>query len=290
MHFTLLTSFACLQAYFFQAHACAPSAARPHNTIGPALQSEQFERIQDFWSRRQQLTQQELAEFYQRTLAALAPCRPREAASLGDSLADLRHQFFIEKVLGSDSTSVPLHTGALFLYFKRFIIDQLRKLPEGGGDEDDGRCDLHAPDAYAAALRDYQLTPPQVRAAADSFIATLPGDLILLLRHCGCGGMPVRELAEQIASAHYHSGKLGLVHRQKGDADSAGRQTVQASHRATLLGAWVMNLLKLRVGDALSALDIAAAQIVLDILCLAALSQDQDLASSHPNMNERPPA
>ena len=266
------------------------SCRAPPHTIGPALQSEQFERIQDFWSRRQQLTQGELAEFYQRTLAALAPCRPREAASLGDSLADLRHQFFIEKVLGSESTSVPLHTGALFLYFKRFIIDQLRKLR---GDEDDAddeltACELHAPDAYAAALRDYQLTPQQARDAADAFIATLPGDLILLLRHCGCGGMPVRELAEQIASAHYHSGKLGLVHKQKGDADSAARQLVQPAHRATLLGAWVLNLLKLRVGDTLSALDISAAQIVLDILCLAALSEHMDPASTEPNMNERP--
>ena len=262
------------------------SCRAPPHTIGPALQSEQFERIQDFWSRRQQLTQGELAEFYQRTLAALAPCRPREAASLGDSLADLRHQFFIEKVLGSESASVPLHTGALFLYFKRFIIDQLRKQSDGGDEHES--CDLQAPDAYAAALRDYQLTPQLVRDAADAFIATLPDDLILLLRHCGCGGMPVRELAEQIASAHYHSGKLGLVHKQKGDADSAARQLVQPAHRATLLGAWVLNLLKLRVGDTLSPPDIAAAQIVLDILCLAALSGHMDPASTEPNMNERP--
>ena len=253
------------------------------------MQSEQFERIQDFWSRRQQLNQHELAEFYQRTIAALAPCRPREAAALGDSLADLRHHFFVEKVLGSDSTSVPVHVGALFLYFKRFIIDQLRKLPEGGG-EDDAACHLRAPDEYAQALRDYQLTPQQVREAAETFITTLSDDLILLLRHCGCGGMPVKELAEQIASAHYHSGKLGLVHKQKGDASSAGRQTVQASHRATLLGAWVFNLLKLRSGDTLTASDIDAAQIVLDILCLAALSEHVDPASTHPNLNERPPA
>ena len=253
------------------------------------MQSEQFERIQDFWSRRQQLTQHELAEFYQRTIAALAPCRPREAASLGDTLADLRHHFFVEKVLGSDSTSVPVHIGALFLYFKRFIIDQLRKLPDGGS-EDDTACDLRAPDDYAQVLRDYQLTPQQVRAAAETFITTLPDDLILLLRHCGCGGMPVKELAEQIASAHYHGGKLGLVHKQKGDAGSAGRQIVQASHRATLLGAWVFNLLKLRVGDSLTELDIDAAQIVLDILCLAALNQHVDPASTQPNLNERPPA
>lgn len=253
------------------------------------MQSEQFERIQDFWSRRQQLNQHELAEFYQRTIAALAPCRPREAAALGDSLADLRHHFFVEKVLGSDSTSVPVHVGALFLYFKRYIIDQLRKLPDGGG-EDDAACYLRAPDEYAQALRDYQLTPQQVREAAETFITTLSDDLILLLRHCGCGGMPVKELAEQIASAHYHSGKLGLVHKQKGDASSAGRQTVQASHRTTLLGAWVFNLLKLRSGDTLTASDIDAAQIVLDILCLAALSEHVDPASTHPNLNERPPA
>ena len=254
------------------------------------MQSEQFERIHAFWTRRQQLTQGELGEFYQRVIAALTPCRPREAASLGDSLADLRHQFFIEKVLHSDSDAAPHHIGALFLYFKRFIIDQLRKQRDDDDADAQEGCDLQAPDSFAEPLRDYQLTPLQVRDAADLFITTLPHDLILLLRHCGCGGMPVKELAEQIASAHYHGGKLGLVHKQKGDAGSAGRQIVQASHRATLLGAWVFNLLKLRVGDSLTELDIDAAQIVLDILCLAALNQHVDPASTQPNLNERPPA
>ncbi|MDN2711281.1 hypothetical protein O0880_17820 [Janthinobacterium sp. SUN118] len=254
------------------------------------MQSEQFERIHDFWTRRQQLTQGELGEFYQRVIAALTPCRPREAASLGDSLADLRHQFFIEKVLNSDSEAAPHHVGALFLYFKRFIIDQLRKQrDDDDADAQDG-CDLQAPDAYAEPLRDYRLTPASVRAAADVFVTSLPRDLILLLRHCGCGGMPVKELAEQIASAHYHGGKLGLVHKQKGDVISAARQIVAPAHRATLLGSWVLTLLKLRVGDALAARDLQAAQIVLDILCVAALSLHMDPAPTPPNTDERPPA
>ena len=256
------------------------------------MQSEPFERIHDFWTRRQQLTQGELAEFYQRVIAALAPCRPREAASLGDSLADLRHQYFVERVLGGESEAAPLHPGALYLYFKRFIIDQLRKRRDGVPIDGEA-CDLPAPDAYVEPLRDYQLTPAQVRVAAQQFIATLPQDLILLLRHCGCGGMPVKELAGQIASAHYHGGKLGLVHRQKGEASSAGRQLVQPAHRATLLGGWVLSLLKLRVGDALAARDMDAAQIVLDILCVAALSVDMHSpasASTRLNIDERPQA
>ncbi|MNL94826.1 hypothetical protein D3C81_46180 [compost metagenome] len=258
--------------------------------IGPAVQSEQFEPIHAFWTRRQQLTQGELGEFYQRVIAALTPCRPREAASLGESLADLRHQFFIEKVLHGDSDAAPHHVGALFLYFKRFIIDQLRKQRDFDDADAQEGCDLQAPDSYAEPLRDYQLTPLQVRDAADLFITTLPHDLILLLRHCGCGGMPVKELAEQIASAHYHGGKLGLVHKQKGEANSAGRQVVEPAHRATLLGSWVLNLLKLRVGDGLAARDLQAAQIVLDILCLAALSLHMDPASTPSNPDERPSA
>ena len=254
------------------------------------MQSEQFERIHAFWTRRQQLTQGELGEFYQRVIAALTPCRPREAAALGDSLAYLRHQFLIEKVLHGGSEAAPLHVGALFLYFKRFIIDQLRKQRDDDDADAQEGCDLQAPDAYAAVLRDYQLTPASVRAAADVFLATLPRDLILLLRHCGCGGMPVKELAEQIASAHYHGGKLGLVHRQKGDANSAARQVVEPAHRATLLGSWVLTLLKLRVGDGLGASDMQAAQIVLDILCVAALSLHMDPVSTHPNPDERPSA
>ena len=80
------------------------------------------------------------------------------------------------------------------------------------------------------------------------------------------------------------------MHRQKGDPDSAGRQVVEPAHRATLLGSWVLSLLKLRVGDALAARDLQAAQIVLDILCVAALSLHLDPVSTPSNPNERPPA
>lgn len=250
---------------------------------------ESFERLQDLWTRRQHLTQHELVEFYQRTVAALVPCRPKGVEELGEPLADLRHQFFIERVLESGSESTPVHEGALFLYFKRFVLDLLRKLRRSPGTIDDkANCALPAPDAWDAALSDYQLTQHDVRSAADSFVVGLPHHLILLLRHCGCGGIPVTELAEQIASAQYHGGKLGLVHRQKGDADSSARQLVSAAHRATILGSWVLNLLKLRLGDALSARDIAAAQIILDILCVAALSVHLDPASTPPNLDERP--
>ena len=246
------------------------------------MQSEQFERIQDFWSRRQQLTQHELAEFYQRTIAALAPCRPREAASLGDTLADLRHHFFVEKVLGSDSTSVPIHIGALFLYFKRFIIDQLRKQRDDEDADAQEGCELQAPDAYAAPLRDYQLTPQQVREAADVFIATLPRDLILLLRHCGCGGLPLKELAEQIASAHYRSGQLGLVHKQRNDAAGAARQSSLPAHRDTILGRWISTLLHLDHG--VQQQDIEAAKIVLDILCVVALTVSPEQNNERPTV------
>lgn len=252
---------------------------------------ESFQRLQDLWTRRQHLTQHELVEFYQRTIAALAPCRPKGVEKLGESLADLRHQFFIERVLESGSEATPMHDGALFVYFKRFVIDQLRKLREHADITDPKiSCAMRTPDAWDAALSDYQLTQQDVRSAADSFVVGLPHHLILLLRHCGCGGIAVKELAEQIASAQYHGGKLGLVHRQKGDADSSARQLVSTAHRATILGNWVLNLLKLRLGDALSARDIAAAQIILDILCAAALSVHLDPASTPPNLDERPQA
>jgi len=255
------------------------------------LQPESFERLQDLWTRRQHLTQQELVEFYQRTVAALAPCRPQNVDKLGESLADLRHQFFIERVLESQSVSTPAHIGALFLYFKRFTIDLLRKLREDSDIADlEASCALGAPDAWDAALRDYGLTQQGVHSEAERFAAGLPLNLILLLRHCGCGGIPVKELAEQIASAQYHGGKLGLVHKQKGETDSGARQLVSAAHRATILGSWVLNLLKLRLGDTLSARDIAAAQIILDILCVAALSLHLDPASTPLNLDERPQA
>ena len=70
----------------------------------------------------------------------------------------------------------------------------------------------------------------------------------------------------------------------------AGRQVVEPAHRATLLGSWVLTLLKLRVGDSLGARDLQAAQIVLDILCAAALSLHMDPVSTSPDTDERPPA
>ena len=48
--------------------------------------------------------------------------------------------------------------------------------------------------------------------------------------------------------------------------------------------------LKLRVGDSLGAGDLQAAQIVLDILCAAALSLHMDPVSTSPDTDERPPA
>lgn len=255
------------------------------------MQPESFDRLQDLWTRRQHLTQQELAEFYQRTIATLMPCRPKNVEKLGEPLANLRHHFFVERVLDSKSNSTPDHRGALFVYFKRFIVDQLRKLREEP-DITDPRvnCALPAPDAWDAALSDYQLTQQQVRSAADRFVLGLSRPLILLLRHCGCGDMAVTDLADQIASTQYHGGKLGLVHKKKGAPDSKARQLVSPAHRATILGSWVLNLLKLRLGDAMSARDIAAAQIILDILCVAALSLHPDPESVPPYLDERPQA
>ena len=104
------------------------------------------------------------------------------------------------------------------------------------------------------------------------------------------GSVEAEAVVEAESPEDTSAGETGGTAGEPGDADSAGRQIVEPAHRATLLGSWVLSLLKLRVGDALIARDMQAAQIVLDILCLAALSLQLDPIATSPNPDERPPA
>lgn len=266
------------------------------------MQSEQFERIAYFWTRRETLTAPQWAEFYQRLMAALASCRPVAASALPDSLADLRHLYFVERVMTGKSKSAPLHQGALQLYFKRFLLDLIKKQKVGAGadgddEDDDGEhaqvgkslldnegqiCDANGLSSHGDQLRDYGVTREQVHQAALVFIQTLSNDMILLLRHCGCGGLPVKELAEQIASAHYRGGQLGLVHKQQNDVAGAARQSSLPAHRNTILGRWVSTLLHLDHG--VQQQDIDAAKIVLDILCVVALTVSPEQNNERPTV------
>lgn len=231
--------------------------------------TDQFSRIKQLWASRDALGQAEWAELYQRIVAELQGYRPKEAGSLPDTLDDLRHAYFVERVYTARGANGPEHAGALRLYFRRFLLDLLRQQRPETDNLDDG-CDLVAPADDDATLRRYGTTPGHVRAGAAAFLHSLSPDMQALLRHCGCGGLPVRELAQQIASAHYHCGKLGLVHRQAGKSRTAG-EFVLPAHRRTLLGRWVTATLQLE--DALSQDDVDAAQIVLDILCAVALTE-----------------
>lgn len=276
------------------------------------MQSEQFERIAYFWTRRETLTAPQWAEFYQRLMAALASCRPVEASALPDSLADLRHLYFVERVMTGKSKSAPLHLGALQLYFTRFLLDLIDKQKIATGahidDKDKNKpkdpgkdprpkpdrvdqplldaegqiCDAAGLSSHGDQLRDYGVTREQVHQAAQVFIQTLSNEMVLLLRHCGCGGLPLKELAEQIASAHYRSGQLGLVQKQKNDAAGVARQSSLPVHRDTILGRWISTLLRLDHG--VQQQDIDAAKIVLDILCVVALTVSPEQNNERPTV------
>lgn len=244
------------------------------------MQSEHFPWITQLWDRRDSLSGAEWAELYRRVLAELSGLRPQEAAALPDSLDALRHLYFVERVLNGRAATAPGHPGALRLYFRRFLLDlgrQPRPLIDSNFDsnfdpdsEPDGAQAEVQAEVQADILHGYGVTPAQVQAGAATFLHTLPPDMLLLLRHGAGGGAPPR----RIASAHYHCGKLGLVHSQKGQPASAGRQTVLPAHRRTLLGRWVATTLGLDAD--LNQGDIEAAQIVLDILCARALSAYPD--------------
>lgn len=260
--------------------------------IGPPVQSEHFPRITQLWDRRASLSSAEWTELYRRVQATLTGFQPQEAAALPDALEDLRHLYFVERVLNGRAANAPAHLDALRLHWRRFLLDLLQQHANGwkptGADDGphacaqagglaDGLANIQDDDAqaelHADILRRYGVTPLQVQAGAAAFLQTLEPDMLLLLRH---GAPPHR-----VASAHYHCGKLGLVHSQKGQPASAGRQTALPAHRRTLLGRWAASTLRLDAD--LNQGDIEAVQIVLDSLRALASS-----ASPYPGKRSRP--
>lgn len=238
---------------------------------------DHFPRIQVLWNRREALSRSEWEELYRRVMDVLAGYRPREAGALGDPLPDLCHQFFVERVMPGRGSNGPEHAGALRLYFRHFLLDLLRAAGTVGEPVDDNlQCEPGSAEAQRTALQRFGLSLDAARDAAAAFVATLSEDMLMLLRFCGCGDAAVSSFADRIASAHYRSGQLGLVHRRRSDKEGAGRQLASAAHRGTLIERWVMRTLgrgaapaELDPGDAG---DVGAAQALLDILCAVALA------------------
>ncbi len=247
------------------------------------MAQEHFPRINTLWNSRDTLSTQEWSEFYRRVIAVLSEYRPREAQSLGETLEDLRHQFFVERVMPGTSRNGPDHTGALKLYFRRYLLDLLRATQDTVDTIPDAyipHCDLGDEDHQRKVLAEHGLPVEKVYSAAHVFINGLSEDMQLLLRVCGCGDTPASNLAGRIASIHYRSGQLGLVHRRKDDKLSGARQATSSAHNTSLLGSWINKTLGLAPKAAPSGENVEAAQILLDILCVVALTEQTHLDSS----------
>lgn len=103
-----------------------------------------FQELADLWSRRANLSKQEWTRLYHLVTAVLEanPVREQNDPALGGKhVADqLRHTFFIEKVLepaiapGADPNP-HLTLRALPVFYKRYLLDQLRAIQRHGETE-----------------------------------------------------------------------------------------------------------------------------------------------------------
>lgn len=229
------------------------------------------------WNTQETLSRDAWEEFYQRVMAVLANYRPREAASLDDALPDLRHQFFIERVMPGEGRNGPAHADDLRLYFRRFLLDLQRSGMPDMPPFANPPCEPGAGQIHRASLDAYGVSPESAEAGARAFLAGLPEASRLLLRACGCGGTVSGSLAARIAAGHFGAGSLGLVHRRGGDRLSTARQNLAPAHSQTLLSRWLTQTLcsgtRTTPLDPANRGDTEAAQALLDILCTIALTE-----------------
>lgn len=236
--------------------------------------------ITDLWRRRTALNETEIVQIYNLVYHALRGYYPSELRSLPEDKEELIAQFFYSRVMRFDlelrdsndsANSAPSSAYALCTYFRRFLIDCLRRpsLQRNLSIEVDGvqaQVDsrAHAPDdPIAAALLEYGLDEPRVRELARAFVAGLDEHDCIILRasleaaHQCKGGLKAAAEANGVRSYHYRACKLGVSRKKTARPEDFA---------ATKIGRWITSTL----GIAIAPENREAILATLDLLALEA--------------------
>lgn len=258
--------------------------------------SELDERLNDLWQRRDQLTPAEGEELYRLVHRILGEQRVAEYASLpGCSPEELVTDFFADKVYLPATRSAyqvsSVHSGALCVYYRRYLRDRIRGGADGGAAPGRPASSGSEHDAETAAAEDIPDSPrepdlpellqeqglslEQVAQAALNLLNAqgrwqpLQPDgwwirLYLGLHYCPDKevAMPLSALAREydIPAYHYKARQLGITWPR------GGFQGLEA-FAGTVLGQWIGSL-----GIPLQPEQTALLYGVLRILCCTALS------------------
>jgi len=252
----------------------------PPLPTGTALDAE----LVDLWARRAELSPTEWERLYRLVHAVLGSYHPKELASLNEDPAFYIQDFFIHKAMSpSVGHSEINHAGSLRVFYKRHLIDHLRRAKTeqhyhppsdsqdmpGKGLENVAALQVsELPVDGLAELTEHGLSAHQVGESAQAFLQRHADWVAVYLAWHFCPDAEQREplvkLAQRlnISAYHYKASQLGI----NWAAHKRGNQG--KTFDKTLIGRWVSEDL----GIAITPEHADVIHAIFKILCWAALN------------------
>lgn len=223
------------------------------------MNSEDWDReLHDLWRRCASTTASEgdWRQLYQLVHQVLLRCNAPELAGLSDNRQTYIDEFFSQKVFLAMKPSArgPDHCGALILFFRRYLRDNLRSdnrlISESTNErEAEETSEIGVGDLERLLPSHCGVTLEHVTSCATEFLDDLKANdewAWLMLRYNFFpdkeDSIPLSHLAQrhQIPSYHYRAAQLGIKHRCE--------QGVEQFQK-TMLGSWLEKALGTRLSD-----------------------------------------
>ena len=235
--------------------------------------------LSELWNRRRDLDEAGWVRLYAIVSNVLRNYRPPELAGLAEDRDTYVQDFYVDKVFCLDSLSRCLHTGALRVYYRNYLRDELRRkhsrskweVTDKHDPESESPPSLdQAPEpetesrAVFSELTEAGLLATDVAASARKWLASNDEWVRIFVAYSNCPDAtqsePLVHLAKRqgIKSQAYKAEKLGFNWKST-DLDGFSR---------TLLGAWLIETLGIELCPEAGPLMLDA----LKILCFEALS------------------
>jgi hypothetical protein len=241
--------------------------------------------LRDLWIRRRDLDEAGWTRLYEIVVNVLRKCSTR---GLPEDKMVYILEYFQDRVLRIDLLSRCDHAGALCVYYKRYLLDQIRirktrsewEIADKHGPENDSPPSLddsseakHAGNDPLAELEEGGFSPIEVAASAAEWLASNEEWVRLFVALSNC---PDAELSEPLV----HLAKRKGIKSQAYKAERLGfnwKGEDIAGFGETLIGSWIAKSLGIELRPENATLILGA----LKILCFEALSwvEQQDGAA-----------
>jgi hypothetical protein len=242
--------------------------------------------LSDLWGRRSTLNESDAVRLYKIVVSTLMGFRPAELASLPEDRSIYVENFYQDKVYFTEPLSRCDHTGALMVFYRRYLLDEIRSLKSRSKVEvsETQNPDDESPpiienfsidddsDDGMKQLEESGYSISKVAALAVKWLADSEEWVRIFVAFSNCPDAdqsePLVHLAKRkgIRSQAYKAEKLGFNWRG-GDTSGFGE---------TLIGRWIRDAVGIELAPENSMLILGA----LKILCLQALlwAEQQEVA------------